>query len=503
MRKRFSATRRGFVGGLCATFAAPRFGACRADVPSGAPLARLGVLSDVHLETPERAGYFRKALQYYRDAGVDGVVIAGDIANLGRLEELELCARVWFETFPDDKAPDGRHVERLFVYGNHDVEAWWWHPRMKAMDEAWKRQNALGCGDLYARAWERCFHEAYRPIWQKTVKGMTFIGTHWENRKGYNPPIEPYMKEHGREIDPTLPFFYIQHPHPKDTVYGPNAWGHDNGQATRALSPFPNAVALSGHSHYSLTDERGVWQGAFTSIGTASLFDSSTEYTEAENGNRNRFDPREKDAERRRIMRSLPGVGRQGMLFDVYRDRLLIHRRCFLDDAPLGDDWDVPLPAAADAPFAFAQHAKRRQPPEFPPEAAVSAKVLASPPPCARNGFAEPCVHVTFSGARPVGKCRVFAYEVRVIGKDGDVLLSRQVLAPGFNRPQPKVEPPGECLFAQAELPKGVPLRFDVRAKECFGNASRSIRSDVVLLAPDRTSASSQLVCHHPIGANT
>ena len=63
MRKRFSVTRRGFVGGLCATFAAPRFGACRADVPFGAPLVRLGVLSDVHLETPERAGYFRKALQ--------------------------------------------------------------------------------------------------------------------------------------------------------------------------------------------------------------------------------------------------------------------------------------------------------------------------------------------------------------------------------------------------------------------------------------------------------
>ena len=85
-------------------------------------LARLGVLSDIHLDEPERAGCFRKALLHFRDAGVDGVVIVGDIANLGRLSELDLCAHIWFDVFPDDKAPDGRHVERLFVYGNHDVK---------------------------------------------------------------------------------------------------------------------------------------------------------------------------------------------------------------------------------------------------------------------------------------------------------------------------------------------------------------------------------------------
>ena len=476
-------TRRWFIGGLCSSVAMWRPDVFAVGAPSGMPLARLGVLSDIHLDEPERAGYFRKALLHFRDAGVDGVVIAGDIANMGRLSELELCAHIWFDVFPDNKAPDGQHVERLFVYGNHDVEAWWWHPKMKAMDAEWKKQNALGCGDLYARAWEKCFHEEYKPIWKKTLNGLTFIGTHWENRKGYNPPIEQYMKEHSSEIDPSLPFFYIQHPHPKDTVYGPNAWGHDSGESTRALSAFPNAVALSGHSHYSLTDERSVWQGAFTSIGTASLYDSSTEYTDAENGNRNRFDPREKDAERKRIMRSASQAGRQGMLFDVYRDHLLIRRHSFMDDAPLGDDWNVPLPSSSDAPFAFAKQAKRRQPPEFSAGAVVSAKVLKSPPPCARKGFDEPCVHVTFPGAHPVGKCRVFGYEVRVIGADGVSLLTRRVLAPGFNQPLQKDEPQGECLFALSELPTGMPLKFEVCAKECFGRTGKPISSATISIA--------------------
>ena len=181
-------------------------------------------------------------------------------------------------------------------------------------------------------------------------------------------------------------------------------------------------------------------------------------------------------------MRSVPGIGRQGMLFDVYRDHLHIRRHSFLDDVPLGDDWDVPLPSSSDAPFAFARHAKKRQPPEFPAGAAVLAKVLKSPPPCARKGFAEPCVHVTFPGARPVGKCRVFGYEVRVIGTDGAALLTRRVLAPGFNRPLQKDEPQGECLFALSELPTGTPLKFEVRAKECFGRLSAPIRSEAITI---------------------
>ena len=50
------------------------------------------------------------------------------------------------------------------------------------------------------------------------------------------------------------------------------AWGHDKGIATKTLSNYPNAIAFSGHSHYSLTDERSIWQGAFTSIGQSSLY---------------------------------------------------------------------------------------------------------------------------------------------------------------------------------------------------------------------------------------
>ena len=71
--------------------------------------------------------------------------------------------------------------------------------------------------------------------------------------------------------DPSKPFFYVQHSHPLDTVYGGGAWGSDDGTATRLLSRFPQAVSFSGHSHSSLMNDTAIWRGAFTSVATGSL----------------------------------------------------------------------------------------------------------------------------------------------------------------------------------------------------------------------------------------
>ncbi len=55
----------------------------------GAPNVTFGVLSDVHLERPGDEDTFLKALAYFRDGGADGVLVAGDIANTGRIEQLK------------------------------------------------------------------------------------------------------------------------------------------------------------------------------------------------------------------------------------------------------------------------------------------------------------------------------------------------------------------------------------------------------------------------------
>ena len=147
----------------------------------------MGVLSDIHIrcDKPEQGEMFRKALEYFRDRGVDAVLLAGDIADTGRVAELEICANVWYSVFPDGKAPDGRPVEHLFVFGNHCVDGWQ-NPRYRSptTDEQARLADAIGYADVRQKTWRRLFHEDFQPIWMKTVKGYPVIGAHWEKSDG-------------------------------------------------------------------------------------------------------------------------------------------------------------------------------------------------------------------------------------------------------------------------------------------------------------------------------
>ena len=95
-------------------------------------------------------------------------------------------------------------------------------------------------------------------------------------------------------------------------------------------------------------------------------------------------------------------------------------------------------------------------------------------------------VAVTFPSAETRNKCRVFEYEVQAVMVDDDIEMvatTRRVLAPDFFLPASKANQPGMCVFALAELPKGVHLRFDVTPIECFGKKGRPIRSDSAFVA--------------------
>ena len=87
------------------------------------PNAVFGVLSDIHLVPADARSVerFKKTLRYLDSRKVDGVVICGDLTQRGTIPALMGFGRVWRETFPGDRRSDGGHVERLFVYGDHDT----------------------------------------------------------------------------------------------------------------------------------------------------------------------------------------------------------------------------------------------------------------------------------------------------------------------------------------------------------------------------------------------
>ena len=160
-------------------------------------------------------------------------------------------------------------------------------------------------------------------------------------------------------------------------------WGQDAGFSTAALSKFPNCVAFSGHSHTPLRDERTVWQGAFTSVGTASLRylipfggrENASIFGVPDNGPKQMPPLRCQD-------------GQNALFMSVYDDRIVLERRDALNDLPLGPDWIIPLLADGvdRTALPFAPRAKTEAVPQFTPGATVSATHGTGR---ARNGKAE------------------------------------------------------------------------------------------------------------------
>ena len=246
------------------------------------PRLRLGVLSDTHVTVPECAAHdehavpnlenaaaFERALMYFRKRGVDAVVIAGDLTEFGQMAELRVIADIWQKVFPGNRGADGETVERLFILGNHDAAAWrrmsGWTGKMWEGAELEARWNSSIARDP-AAAWRECFGVDYAPIIVREVKGVKFVLASWapcrlgeQYRRGGAevPGIGGFYDAHRGELAACGTFFHVQHAHPKGTCL-PFTNG-DRGGTTAALSAFPNAVALSGHAHQPLTDERNVW----------------------------------------------------------------------------------------------------------------------------------------------------------------------------------------------------------------------------------------------------
>ena len=465
-------SRRTFLGGAATVFGgmALPFDLFATD---GKPLLKLGVLSDIHIggrkEAPQ---YLENALRWLAERGVEAVLSPGDIAHSGRIGEMLAFADIWHKVFPGNRAKDGRKIELLISTGNHDAWEHGWDKR----PEEWRLAELLTYKGNPARIWEEQFGQKWDLVWRKEVNGLTFVGSQWPSLK---PDLEGFMKAHGKEFDPKLPFFHCQHEHPLHTCHGAYACGCDKGQSVRALSPYPNAVAFSGHSHCSLVDERAVWQGAFTSIGAGCLHEGGLAFSY---DNCSAF---WHPSHKRNLMAPLNDPANWGgdceggcfLFVEVYADHLVLHRRSSRYDLPMGPDWVVPVPARVDGPFDFAKRAAKRSAPEFAADAVV--KVTVCPKGHEMEGVAhrgEPCVYVTFPAAKPVGGCRVFDYLViaRSGGKD---LKTLKIFAAGGVLPEEKSDRPGECLFSLADLPNGRDVTFAVVPRECFGRPGRPLVS--------------------------
>ncbi|MGN0233171.1 MAG: metallophosphoesterase family protein [Bacteroidaceae bacterium] len=435
----------------------------------GNPNIVIGVLSDIHLRDTDSAATFIHTLEYFRSQKVDGVIIAGDMADQGLEPQLKVVADSWYQVFPDDKGLDDKHTEKLFIYGNHDLQGATWAGVISSVGADVAKEQ--GIYNSPAEIWEKYFHETYTPIWMKQVNGYYFVGAHWHDNN--IPGLSELLSEHPTELSGEKPFFYIQHPHLKNTCNGPWAWGQDDGTVTGILSRYPNAVAFSGHSHSPLNDDRNFWQDQFTSIGTSSL---SYLYPMPARENTYQDDWSAKPPTQ---MANIGGDSKEGMLMKVYDGAIVFERREFVNDQTVADPWVMPLPISLTAPLTFENRKKTAPVPQFPAGAKVTVTQATGKD---RYGVEQEQVTVHFPNVlkKDTG-VRAFDYEVQVEHEWLDVRFiscTKRVFSPKCFMGEDQDTGEVVCVFGLSELPTLFHYRFIVRPCECFGNKGDAVYSD-------------------------
>ncbi len=441
----------------------------------GTPRLRVGILSDIHIRLERDLPVLERTFKYFRDREVDAVLIAGDMADTGLERQMRLVAETWFKVFPKDRLPNGKHVERLFVYGNHDIEGHHYGTVNEALQGDDREQTLAreAICDRREALWKKYYKEKFQPIYLKEVKGYKFVGAHWTNWKN-TPGLKEFMEAHAKELAGQKPFFYFQHPHPKGTCSGEWAWGQDNGEVTEILSRFNNCIAFSGHSHQILNDERTIWQGAFVSVGTASL-----SYTYSFGGRENTYIDGGPE-----YPSQMPSVdqsdGKQGMVMTVYDDGVTLERRDFMYDRPLADNWVIPLPLSGNVkPLSFSYRADRAVVPQFAQgDKATVTKAKGKD----RKGKEQQQTTVHFPNVlKERNGVRAFDFEVTLEEMRADVkrvACQKRVMSPHFYLCEEHDRNEVTCVFGEAEVPVKFPYRFCVRPCECFGKKGKPIYTD-------------------------
>lgn len=474
-RREFFAGASAFALGAGRLFAAPP-----GWKPSKKPNLVLGVISDTHLRTMPTSGqidvewsdkYLARALGHFRDENVDAVVHCGDFAHLGQVEEMQAHADAWARAFPNNRAPAGHEVVKLFVSGNHELRGSTYGGKgmfvRRLYPDPEERSRHVLASDM-AGNWERIWGERYELAWHKVVKGFHFFGMQWDADE----------KEMADLVDgttgcePPRPFFVLRHAYPPSTLLA-------------RMKKHPNAVGLFGHLHYSIAN----WRKVFLSGGMPWLQVPSL--------NAHGYPGlREEDPWLTKLkIEGMEAAGsvraRQGMVIRLYDDMMVVERREFGGGGSLGADWVMPFGKYDPHPFSLEEQKKKIGEPQFRKGAKLEVFLdridkINKIDNAANHNPVNPanlvqedsasrrlCVKIPLADGNPGS--RVYAYEVVVAGEGQK--LHKAVYAAGCNMGVGH-EPNGgvtELSIPKAELPPGDALTIAVRPITSLGTRGKPL----------------------------
>ena len=221
----------------------------------------VGAISDIHVGRKGWEEKVNKTLNILvnHTPALDAIFIAGDITNNGKQTEFDQL-----KTTIADKVP--AHIPVYYCMGNHD----WW-------------DNETECGERFVKTLGQDLNQIV------DVKGYPFILISMETKQQASAYLAKTREFLANALASTAkkypgkPIFLFLHIPNTNTVYGSYEINGKDSWGTFGVKDicerYPQLIAVSGHSHYPLADERSIHQDKFTSIN-----DGSIAYTELENG---------------------------------------------------------------------------------------------------------------------------------------------------------------------------------------------------------------------------
>ena len=455
------------------------------------PLARFGVISDVHILPSDRhrSDVLRDAFKYMDSRKADGVVACGDLTQNGTIAELQEFARIWYGVFPGDRRSDGEHIEKLFVYGDHDTEATFSRGVFKYYKEHgtypdWLLKRGYIVLNDRAKQWKAAFHEDFAPIMRKRVKGFDFVLAHLvnldEDGMRYADPLHiPGLEEFfaTNSFDSVRPFFYVQHKIPKGTVGGPTQTGQDSGRTSAILAKHPNAISLNGHKHRTATEELSLWQGAFTALQSPALYTLLTA-AGRENGRCSCDAALSEPPQQMQQINTIPD-GSHALVMTIWPDRIVVDRVDIIHGGdPVAAPWVIKWPK--DGGASFEARGKGVPAPRFAPGAKATARKIDGRD---RSGKKLAQIEVRFPPAQSTATTpRAYDYEVRAVLRKAlvtRIVATKRVYSPKCYWPEKYDTGDVTCLFGRFEIPNDHDsVVFEVRPLNAWGKPGEPIMTE-------------------------
>ena len=291
---------------------------------------KIGIIGDtqlIPLSLNHPFQYFsltlKKSLEILKEKKINVLIIDGDIADYSNPECYDNFLTQFNSVFGNEKKENIPILN--IIMGNHD---YWLSYSIEHGLEFVK-------GDI--KEMQKLFIDKIKqkPFSHKIINGYHFINWSCEDGSLDNPNknhdwFEKEMKI-AIEDDDKKPIFVTTHFPPQNTVYGCE-WGDIS--INELFEKYPQIINFSGHSHFSLIDERSIFQKKYTAVQTQSL-----SYIELEKGKVNGSIVKDEFDD---LMISAKNC--MGLICDVNDKEIIIKRISFEKNEFYGEDWIIDLP---------------------------------------------------------------------------------------------------------------------------------------------------------------